>query len=170
MNKIFEFTDKIIDKLIRNPKLNSFAKKIINLEMFYYILFGVLTTVVNLVVFRLCEDWLGKKYTLITNVIAWVVAVAFAFVTNKFIVFKSKSTKSVTLLKEITAFVTARLFSLGIEELGLFIAQYIFHADKKVILSFSGTMVAKFILQIIVVILNYIFSKLYIFKDNKKGK
>ena len=86
MDKIFEFTDKIIDKLIKNEKLNSLLKKIINREMFDYILFGVLTTVVNLVVFALFEKILGTKFALITNIIAWIAAVAFAVVTNKFIV------------------------------------------------------------------------------------
>ncbi len=161
LNKIFEFTDNLIDKLIKNPKLNSMLKKVINLEMFYYIVFGVLTTVVNLVVFAVFIKLLGTKFTLVANVIAWIVAVAFAFVTNKFIVFKSKSTESQTLLKEIISFTVARLLSLGVEEVGLAITQFVFHADEK------GTAIAKIILQIIVVIMNYVFSKLYIFKDKE---
>lgn len=170
MDKIFEFTDRIIDKLIKNEKLNSLLKKIINREMFDYILFGVLTTVVNLVVFALFEKILGTKFVLITNIIAWIAAVAFAFVTNKFIVFRSKSTESQTLIKELIAFVVARLLSLGVEEAGLAIAQFIFHADSKIVLGFTGTQVAKLILQIIVVIMNYVLSKLFIFKENKNDK
>ncbi len=168
LNKIFEFTDNLIDKHIKNPKLNSMLKKVINLEMFLYIVFGVLTTVVNLVVFKIFEKLLGTKFALITNIIAWIAAVAFAFVTNKFLVFRSKSTESQTLLKEIISFTAARLFSLGVEEAGLAVAQFVFHADeKKFILGLTGTMVAKLILQIIVVIMNYVFSKLYIFKDKE---
>ena len=68
-------------------------------------------------------------------------------------------------------YINARLFSLGVEELGLFIAQYCFDAENKVydILSIeiSGMMTAKIILAVIVVILNYIFSKLFIFKKNR---
>ena len=170
MDKVFEFTDKIIDKLIKNQKLNSLLKKIINREMFDYILFGVLTTVVNLVVFALFEKILGTKFALITNIIAWIAAVAFAFVTNKFIVFRSKSTDSQTLIKELIAFVVARLLSLGVEEAGLAIAQFIFHADSKMVLGITGTQVAKLILQVIVVIMNYVLSKLFIFKENKSDK
>lgn len=170
MDKIFEFTDRIIDKLIKNEKLNSLLKKIINREMFDYILFGVLTTVVNLVVFALFEKILGTKFVLITNIIAWIAAVAFAFVTNKFIVFRSKSTESQTFIKELIAFVVARLLSLGVEEAGLAIAKFIFHADSKMVLGITGTQVAKLILQIIVVIMNYVLSKLFIFKENKNDK
>lgn len=171
MNKIFEFTDKIIDKLIKNEKLNSLIKKIVSREMFDYLFFGVLTTVVNIGVLALCEKAFGAHLVLVSNVIAWIVAVIFAFVTNKFFVFHSKNMDSKTLSKEFFPFAGARLFSLGIEEAGLFIAQFVFYADEKVfdILSFeiSGTMMAKILLSVIVVILNYIFSKLFIFKNKK---
>lgn len=171
MNKIFEFTDKIIDKLIKNEKLNSLLKKIISREMFDYLFFGVLTTVVNLGVMALCEKRFGTGIPLISNAIAWIVAVVFAFVTNKFFVFHSKSMDAKTLSNEFLPFAGARLFSLGVEELGLWIAQFFFHADEKVfeVLSreISGTMVAKIFLSVIVVILNYVFSKLFIFKNKK---
>ncbi len=169
MNKIFELTDKLIDKLIKNEKLNQLAKKIISREMFDYLFFGVLTTVVNLVTFALCEKVFGTKLSLVSNVIAWIVAVLFAFVTNKFFVFHSKSLDKTTVLKELTAFTGARILSLGIEEAGLFIAQFVFDADEKIYTVFSyeisGTMMAKIALAVVVVILNYIFSKLFIFKN-----
>lgn len=169
MDKIFEFTDKIIDKIFKNEKLNSMMKKIVNKEMFYYILFGVLTTVVSLVTFWIFDKILGSKLALVSNVLSWIFAVAFAFITNKFIVFNSKKTDRSTLMKEIISFTGARLFSLGVEELGMFIAQFGFHADEKVYFkSVGGMMIAKVILQIIVIIINYIFSKLYIFKDKNK--
>lgn len=171
MNKLFDFIAKFIDKHFKNPKLNAFLKKILSREMFDYLFFGVLTTVVNLVCFHLFEKLLGSKYSLISNIIAWIAAVLFAFVTNKFWVFKSKATDKKTLLAEFLSFTGARLFSLGVEELGLFIAQYWFDAENKVydILSIeiSGMMTAKIILAVIVVILNYIFSKLFIFKKNR---
>lgn len=171
MDKIFKFTDKIIDKLFKNEKLNSLLKKIVSREMFDYLLFGVLTTVVNLVSFAACERMLGTKLSLVSNIVAWVVAVLFAFVTNKFFVFRSKSMDFKTLSKEFISFTGARVLSLGIEELGLIIGQFVFHADEKVfhIASYeiSGTMVTKLLLAVIVVILNYIFSKLFIFKEKK---
>lgn len=171
MNKIFAFTDKIIDKLIKNKKLNALLKKIVSREMFDYLFFGVLTTVVNLGVMALCEKHFGTGIPLISNAIAWIVAVIFAFVTNKFFVFHSKGMDAKTLSKEFFPFAGARLFSLGVEELGLWIAQFFFHADGKVfeVLSheISGTMVTKIILSVIVVIMNYVFSKLFIFKNKK---
>lgn len=171
MNKIFGFTDKTIDKFIKNEKFNALAKKIISREMFDYLFFGVLATVVNIAVFALCEKIMGTSLSLVSNIIAWVAAVLFAFITNKFFVFHSKSTDSKTLFKEFTSFTAARLFSLGVEEAGLFIAQFVFHAEEKVFnilsLEISGTMMAKIALSVVVVIMNYIFSKLFIFKNKK---
>lgn len=169
MNKIFEFTDKLIDKLFKSEKINSFLKKIINREMFDYLFFGVLATIVSLVSFWIFDKILGPKLALISNVISWIITVAFAFFTNKFFVFHSTKTDGSTLLKEIISFTGARLFSLGVEEAGLFIAQFAFHADKKLYFgSISGMMIAKIILQVVVVIMNYVFSKLFIFKDKKE--
>lgn len=159
MDKLFEFTDKMIDKFFKNEKLNSLMKKIINREMFDYIVFGVLTTVISIVTLWLFNRLFGVKFVLLNNVLSWILAVAFAFITNKFIVFKSSSTESKTLLKEIISFTGARLLSLGVEEAGLAIAQFVFHVDE------TGAMIAKIILQIIVIIINYVLSKLFIFKD-----
>ncbi len=171
MNKIFEFTDKIIDKIIKNEKINALLKKIVSREMFDYLFFGVLTTVVSIGTFALCEKLFGSSLSSLFNVISWVFAVIFAFVTNKFFVFHSKSMEKQTLLKELITFMGARVFSLGVEEAGLIIAQFVFHADEKVFEIFSkeitGTMTAKVALSVIVVIMNYIFSKLFIFKNKK---
>ena len=134
MKRIFEFTDRIADKLFKSPKLNSLFKKIVSREMFDYLLFGVLTTVVNFICFHLCEKLFGTELALVSDIIAWIVSVLFAFVTNKFIVFRSNSTDSKTLTKELVSFTGARLLSLGIEELGLIIAQFVFNADKKVLM------------------------------------
>ena len=77
------------------------------------------------------------------------------------------------LAKEIPSFVAARLFSLGVEELGLIIFVNLLHFDSKVfripLINFdlSGEMTAKIILAVVVVILNYFFSKLVIFKNKK---
>lgn len=164
MKKVFEVTDKIIDSLFKSEKINSLLKKIINIEMFYYIVFGALTTVISIGSLWIFNKLFGEKLLLLNNILSWILAVAFAFVTNKFIVFKSIKTDNKTLFKEILSFTGARLLSLGIEEAGLAIAQFAFHVDKK------GAMIAKIILQIIVVIINYILSKLFIFKEIKNKK
>ena len=137
-------------------------------EIINYIIFGVLTTVVNFAVFWLFNRLLGKNFYLLSNVIAWIVAVAFAYVTNRIWVFESKVTTVKGILLEVGEFFLARLFSLVVEEAGLLILVDLL---KFKVLSFdlfsfnvTGEMLAKVILAVIVVILNYFFSKFIIFK------
>ncbi len=142
-----------------------------NYEMITYIFYGVLATVVNLVAFWVCcalmsipmdvtNDSPYAFLSLVANAIAWVVALIFAFVTNKFIVFKSKDIHIKKLAFEFISFTVGRLISFGCEELIILIAT---------ITSFN-LMIAKVIAAVIVVILNYIFSKLFIFKNKETKK
>jgi putative flippase GtrA len=155
---------------VDNKNLKSFVNKFLNKEVILYIVFGVLTTVVNLIVFTICNrafdgtnflnsDFLSflffDKPYLLSNTIAWIVAVVFAFFTNKIFVFQSKSFEMRNLLKELASFLGARVFSLIVEQIGLFIL-----IDKVLL----NELVSKIILGIIVVVLNYFFSKLFIFK------
>lgn len=162
MDKFFDKINELFAKFIHNEKLLGIIRKVVSKEMFLYLLFGVLTTVVNLIVFSL-----GNKLfdVLVSNIIAWIAAVVFAFVTNKLFVFDSKSWAPKVILKEVTSFTAARLLTLGIEEAGLIIMIKWLHWDEPLTLSFiSGEMMIKIILAVIVVILNYIFSKLIIFR------
>lgn len=138
-------------------------------EIVLYIVFGVLTTLVNFVAFWLIQKT-GINY-LINNAISWIIAVAFAYVTNKLFVFDSKSWAIKLVAKEASEFLIARLFSFGIEEGGLWLMVDIL-GMKKLSLdllgqAINGELIAKVILAIIVVILNYIFSKFIIFKKEK---
>ena len=105
--------------------MKELIKKFINKETIIYLVFGVLTTVVNFVVFKIFDviftSVTNTDLTLLTNFIAWVAAVVFAYVTNKLWVFESKSWKISVLKKEIPSFVGARVLTLGIEQLGLLI-------------------------------------------------
>lgn len=141
-------------------------KKLFNRETVSYLIFGVLTTVINYVVFGLILHFFGTGSTLIANIIAFIFAVTFAFITNKVYVFKSRIWSAGVLKKEILSFLGARLFSLGIEELGLWIC-LLAGVDKLELLSVNGMMIAKLVLSVIVVILNYIFSKFFIFKNKE---
>lgn len=141
-------------------------------EVITYIIFGILTTAVNFVIFKLGNILLGEDLYLVSNIIAWIISVVFAYITNKLWVFESKSWAAGILGKEISSFFGARVFSLLFEEAGLFLFVDLLHFDKHSISTFGiaigGKMIAKVILAVIVVILNYFFSKLVIFKKKDK--
>ena len=156
--------------------MKELIKKLINQETITYIIFGVGSTVVNLAVFKLFDliftAVTDTDLVLLTNLIAWVAAVVFAFVTNKIWVFESKSWKGSVLKKEIPSFVGARLFSLGVEELGLlvFIKWLGFGSlewNVFGLFTLGGKMIVKIGLAVIVVIMNYVFSKFIIFKNKE---
>lgn len=152
-------------------KIKKLFKALINRETITYIFFGVMTTLVNLVVFKIFDVFFEGRYYLVTNSIAWVVSVAFAYITNKLFVFESKSWKFDVLKKEIPSFVGARVASYFIEQVGLWFFVDILHFDEKVfnfvIISLGGKIIAKLILGVVVVIINYVLSKFIIFA--KKG-
>lgn len=165
INKCFLYFQNAIGKHVKNKKLNGFLKKLFSREILLYLIFGVLTTVVNFVCFYLLFALFGKtgmfseKISVhIANVIAWIVSVVFAFFVNKLFVFESKSMKVGIFFKEILMFVCARLVSLGVEEAGLFFLNNI--------IGMNAIMV-KIIMAVVIVVLNYIFSKLLIFRKNK---
>jgi putative flippase GtrA len=145
-------------------------KKFLNRETVSYLIFGVLTTVVNYVVFHLMYTVvLEGKGSLVANFVAWVAAVVFAYVVNKCFVFESKSWAWSVLRREIPAFVAARVASFGIEEVGLFISENLLKLNTVTVLALGsiqldGVTVSKLALSVIVVVLNYFFSKWFIFK------
>ncbi len=143
-----------------------------NKEIILYVLFGGLTTLVNFFAFWLLNKAAGEYAYLVNNVIAWFVAVVFAYVTNKLWVFESKSWAFKTIVKEIPEFFLARVFSLFIEEAGLwlFVEKAGFDSFSFSVLGFdvTGKLLAKAVLAVIVVILNYFFSKFIIFARKKK--
>ena len=145
-------------------------KKLLNRETVLYIVFGVATTVVNYVVFYLLYSVLwNQRNSLTANAAAFVAAVVFAFVVNKLFVFESKSWSAATLKREIPSFLAARIGSFGIEEAGLFLAEKVLKLGGVVAITL-GTVVLDWItvikvaLAFVVVALNYVFCKLFIFK------
>ena len=142
-------------------------------ELLSYLIFGVLTTLVNFIAFYLTSKLFGENLYLVNNAIAWLIAVIFAFFTNKLFVFKSKSFEPLLFVKEFMEFFAARIFSFALEEGGLFLFIRFLDFNEKSLEIFnvtvSGQMIAKVILAIIVVIMNYFFSKFIIFskKDSK---
>lgn len=122
-------------------------------EIIIYLVFGVMTTVVNYAVYLPLYNLAGYSATL-SNMIAWVVAVLFAFLTNKPFVFQSHDWSALTLLAEGAKFVGCRITSGAIETLLLFLM-----VDT---LGMNGN-IWKLICAVVVIILNYIGSKLIVF-------
>lgn len=143
-------------------------------ELISYVFFGVLATVVNLVSFKIFDVILGSHLYLVTNIVSWIITVVFAYFTNKLWVFESKSWEASIVIKELVGFFGARVFSLVVEEAGLWLMIDLCNMGTLSweILSFNltGNMIAKIIMQVIVVIMNYVFSKLVIFKHKSKNK
>ena len=166
INKLFSSLDKLIDKIFKNPKSNAACKKLINKETISYIFFGVLTTLVNLISYYVSlQSFL--KFTsegIATNVslcIAWVLAVLFAFITNKLFVFNSKNMSAKTIIKEGATFFGGRLLSYVFELAWVNITVFIFHMPQ---------MISKVLGQIIIVIINYFVSKIWVFKKKPEEK
>ena len=132
-------------------KLRTLMKK--HWDIITYLFFGGLTTVVNYLIYLPCYNLLGISAS-VSNVIAWVVAVAFAYLTNKPFVFCSHDWSAKTVLPELTKFVGCRVGS-GLLETGI-----IFLTVD--ILAWNGN-IMKLITSILVVILNYFGSKLLVF-------
>lgn len=120
-------------------------------EVIMYLIFGVLTTVVNIVVYYVMADMLQVHY-MISNVVAWFLSVLFAYVTNRKYVFESKSNE---IIKEMVSFFGARLAT-GIMDMAF---MWIF-----VGLGLLPDFIAKVITNVFVIIANYILSKLVVFK------
>ena len=140
-------------------------------ELIVYFVFGLCTTVVNLITFKIFNLILGDEKYLVSNVFAWFLSVVFAYTTNKIFVFKSKDWGMKTLLKEVISFFSSRVFTFVIEESGLYFLVDIMNLkDVQLdvfVITVSGEMISKLIVGVLVVIINYIFSKMFIFKKKK---
>ena len=119
-------------------------------EVIKYLIFGVLTTFVSIASYALFTR-LAHIDIYVSNVLSWIVAVTFAFITNKIYVFKSSGKA----FNEVFKFYTSRLVSLGIELIMMYILVNVIHIND---------MISKVIVQFIVIVLNYIFSKIFVFK------
>ena len=133
-------------------KIRSLVEK--HWDIVTYLFFGVLTTVVNYIVYLPAYNLLGLSAS-VSNVLSWAVAVAFAYLTNKPFVFKSHDWSKETVIPELTKFVSCRIASGAMETVILLVT-----VD---ILGWNGN-IWKLLTQVLVVILNYVFSKLIVFR------
>ena len=133
-------------------------------EIIVYVIFGVATTAVNWVVYVAMQKLFHAEMTF-SNGVAWVVSVLFAYVTNKLFVFESKSWQPSVVVREVATFVGSRLLT------GLFdtvIPTLLFKIGlDQTVLGIEG-FVAKAVASVVVIILNYVFSKLFVFRKTKQ--
>lgn len=131
-------------------------KKLFHNEIISYLIFGILTTLVNILLFELCCH--SMPY-LIANVIAWFFSVLFAFVTNKKFVFRSHTNRISQYWLEAIKFFASRIVTLIIESLLLFGFIQLMHWNETIV---------KLLAQVIVIVLNYVLSKLIVFVKRKQ--
>ena len=125
-------------------------------EVIAYLFFGVATTVINLIVYFVCTDVFLIDYKW-SNVISWFLSVLFAFFTNKYFVFQSTNSSRQSFLKELVLFYWYRILSFVIDMGVMLLLIEVIHAPN---------VFAKLVTQVIVVVLNYFFSKFFIFRNN----
>lgn len=139
-------------------------QKLINLykkydEIINYLIVGALTILITLIAYYICVSTFlnpnNNTELQIANIISWIIAVIFAYITNRVFVFKSKSKK---IFKESITFISSRIITLLLDMLTMYLMVSICNINDKI---------SKLVSQIIVIILNYIFSKIYVF--NKKN-
>lgn len=127
-------------------------------EIINYLIFGVLTTAVNIVTYAIFAR-LFHVDEVVSNIIAQIISILFAYVTNKIYVFESKSTKLKDILREMISFFGCRIFTAVLDTL-------LFSFMIKIL--FMNDLIAKCITQVVVIVLNYVFSKLIIFRKKDK--
>ena len=123
-------------------------------DILSYLFFGGLTTVVNYLVYLPCYNLLGISAT-VSNILAWIVAVTFAFLTNKPFVFKSHDWSAKVLIPELVKFLGCRVGSGVLETVLIFLTVDCLRWDGNLM---------KLITSVLVIILNYFGSKLLVFK------
>lgn len=156
--KIYEAVENFVLNILDKIHLKKLADLYRNhLEGMRYLVCGALATVVNIGVYAIFF-YLIKLNNSTSNIIAWIVAAIFAYITNRTIVFDSKVNTKKGLIREIVSFFGCRLLTLVVDE-GIMILT----VDM---LNWPGILM-KILANIIVIILNFIFSKILIFKKEK---
>ena len=122
-------------------------------EAINYLVVGGLTTVVSIVTYCLFREFIDSY--LYCTILSWIVAVVFAYIANRKYVFFSKEKN---IFKEFVQFILSRLLSLGFEVAIMFLlVDLLLISDK----------ISKILVQFVVIVLNYIFSKVFVFKSKR---
>lgn len=138
--------------------MTKFIKKMFQSQALRYIFFGGCTTLVNLVSYGLLRSQAGIDVTK-ANFLSIALAILFAYIVNKIFVFESRTDTLAALLKECAQFIGMRLLTMFIEIFGVVLLSSVWGIQD---------MVAKIVIQVVVLVLNFIFSKVFVFSDKKR--
>ncbi len=138
-------------------KIEKIIKKFLTKEIIFYAIFGVLTTIVNLGSFYIFTNILKWEEN-ISNIIAITLAVLFAYITNKDLVFHSEADTKKEKVNEFLKFIAGRAFTMLVEFVGCFL----------LFMTPIPQMISKCFVTVIVIILNFFISKFFAFKKKKK--
>ena len=164
----------LFDKLMSLPLLRIFEPFFSkHREGLLYLFFGGVAFFLNMILFFLFHTKFGMQDGLATA-ICWVLCVLFQYFTNRIWVFRSTTSSAAELIKEITAFFGGRIFTLVVEEAIIFVFITWLGNGISSALALNRNvwdMIVKLFAQFVIIVLNYIISKLFVFtgsKDNKK--
>lgn len=146
--------DRVMETKLLKP-CNGFYRK--HKEKLLYLFFGGLTTVVSLGTFWFVNRVMAQNEH-IANVVSWILAVLFAFVTNRIWVFRAKTESKAAFFRQLFGFYGGRLLTLGVEEVLLLIFITWLHFDS---------MLIKVLAQVVVLVLNYVVSKWFVFSKKQ---
>lgn len=127
-------------------------------EIISYLVFGILTTLINIISYLFLTKWFGLDYPSATTS-AWVISVLFAFITNKLYVFQSVGRDILSTLKEMGSFGLSRLLSYALDILTMILLIEVLHTDD---------LGAKIFANVLVVIFNYLAGKYFVFRQIAK--
>lgn len=162
IDKLENFGLKILEKIGLKKLANLYRK---HQEGMRYLIFGALATLVNIITYTLCAYLIFEEFEEIlrvnlSNILAIIVSIIFAYITNKLYVFKSKTENAKELFLEFSKFTSCRIVTAIIDVLLM---------QLTVVTLCWNDILMKILVNIVVIILNFIFSKLIIFKKNEKN-
>lgn len=147
-------------------KINKFIKKILTREIIFYIIFGILTTIVNILVSYILKTIFEIEGNL-ASTIGIICSIIFAYFTNRKLVFNSEANKFKEKFVEFGKFVFGRAFTMIIEILGVFFLNNIIHMFYSLFDENIAYLINKCIITVIVIVLNFFISKFFAFKTKK---
>lgn len=148
-------------------KIKDLIKKVLTKEVILYIVFGVLTTLVNIVVSYILTAFIKIEGN-ISSTIGIICSILFAYFTNRKLVFNSKATTLKENIQEFGKFILGRVFTMVIEIIGVFLLNNVIHAFYNVFDDNIAYLINKSLISVIVIFLNFIISKFFVFSEDKK--